>query len=115
VGRGRLESRARAAALAAFRELRVGETRDRTGILIYVSLLERHVVVLPDTGIAARAPEPTWKGVVECIVGGMKAGAPGDGLVAAVGLCGDTLRAAGFAPRPDDTNELPDAGRFGSR
>ena len=107
-GRERLSRRVRRAAEAAFTRERVFETRDRTGILVFLSLLERQVVVLPDAGIAAKAPESAWSGVVGEIVLGMKAGRPTEALVTAVRSCGDTLRAAGFSSRPDDANELPD-------
>ncbi len=111
VGRERMRRRVRRAAEAAFTAERVFETRDRTGILVFLSLLERQVVVLPDTGIAAKAPEGAWKGVVETVVQGMKSGRPTGGLVTAVRSCGETLRAAGYRARPDDVNELPDDAR----
>jgi putative membrane protein len=110
-GRERTSQRVRRAAEAAFTRERVFDTRDRTGILVFLSLLERQVVVLPDAGIAARAPESAWTGVVDQIVLGMKAGRPTDALVAAVRSCGNTLRAAGFSSRPDDANELSDGAR----
>ncbi len=111
-GRGRMRRVVRRAAEAAFTGERVFETRDRTGILVFLSLLERQVVVLPDAGIAARAPGAAWSGVVREVVLGMKAGRPADALVAAVRSCGDTLRAAGFAARPEDENEISDGPRF---
>jgi putative membrane protein len=111
-GRERLARAVRQAAEAAFARERVFETRDRTGILVYLSLLERQVVVLPDAGIAAKAPEAAWAAVVSEVVLGMKAGRPAEALVAAVKTCGSTLLAAGFTARPDDTNEIPDGARF---
>jgi putative membrane protein len=113
VGRDRMGRGVRRAAEAAFTRERVFQTRDRTGILIFLSLLERQVIVLPDAGIAKKAPEAAWDGVVQTVVLGMKAGRPAHALVDAVKSCGDTLRAAGFAARPDDTNEIPDGARFG--
>lgn len=94
---------------AAFTREQVFATRDRTGILIFVSLLERKVRVLADSGIHAKAALGTWDGVVAKVVDGMKAGRPADGIVEAVTLCGDLLRQHGFSARPDDTNELPDS------
>jgi putative membrane protein len=111
-GRERLSRGVRRAAEAAFARERVFETRDRTGILIFLSLLERQVVVLPDKGIAAKAPEAAWAGVVREVVLGMKADRPAEALAAAVKSCGEILRAAGFTARPDDTNEIPDGARF---
>lgn len=112
-GNLRMHHAVRRAAEAAFAKSRVSETRDRTGILLFLSLTERQVVVLPDIGIATKAPEAAWTGVVESVVKGMKADRPADALVAAVKSCGDALRAAGFVARPDDANEIPDGARFG--
>ena len=112
-GAGLLDRRVRQAADAAFRTERVGGTRDGTGILIFVSLAERRVVVLPDRGIAGRAPEGSWDGAVAQIVEGMKKGRPADGLIAAVELCGQVLHEAGIEARADDANELPDAPNVG--
>jgi putative membrane protein len=94
---------------AAFMREQVFATRDRTGVLIFVSFLERRVRVIADSGIHAKAALGTWDGVVAKVVDGMKAGRPADGIVEAVTLCGDLLRQHGFTARPDDTNELPDA------
>ncbi len=89
----------------AFLEHGLVETRDRTGILIYVSLLEHRVEVLADRGID-RAVEPgTWNDVVDSILSGIAQRRAEEGLVEAIRRCGDLL-AAGFPPRPDDTDEL---------
>ena len=89
----------------AFLEHGLVETRDRTGILIYVSLLEHRVEVLADRGID-RAVEPgTWNGVVDTILSGIAQRRAEEGLVEAIRRCGDLL-AADFPPRPDDTDEL---------
>jgi putative membrane protein len=112
VGRASQTARVRAAAAAAFRSHRVAATRDRTGVLIYVSLSEREVVVLPDVGIEARAPESAWADVVAHVVAGMKSGRPADGVVDAIHACGELLRGAGFAARADDQDELDNTPRF---
>jgi putative membrane protein len=109
VSRVSLASRVRTAAEAAFHGRRVSATRERTGVLIYVSLFEREVVVLPDIGIAARAPEDAWGEVVAHVVRGMKAGRPVDGILDGVRACGDLLRGAGLPARPDDHDELDDS------
>ena len=58
------EKRVYDAALLAFYEQGLYKTRDRTGILIYVSLLERRVLVLGDTGINEKVKQEQWDGVV---------------------------------------------------
>ena len=104
------EERVHRAASLAFREAGLVETRDRTGILIYVSLLEHRVVVLADRGIDSRVEPGTWDAVVARIVTGIKADRAEEGLADGIRLCGEIL-ASRFPPRPDDTNEIPNAPR----
>lgn len=94
-------------AVQAFFEHGLVNTRDRTGILILVALLERRVQVLADAGIHAKVPEGTWDEVVRLVLDGIKRGSLADGLTAAVERCGQIL-ARDFPRKPDDTNELPD-------
>jgi putative membrane protein len=98
------------AASLAFHDAGLIETRDRTGILIFVSLLEHRVVVLADRGIHARVEVGTWDVVVERIIAGIRARRAEEGLADGIRICGDIL-AGRFPPRTDDTNELPDAPR----
>lgn len=111
VGRARRRALVRAAAHTAFRSCGVAATAGRTGVLVFVSLFEREVVVLPDAGLEARAPEGAWDGTVERLVAGMKAGRPAEALVDGVRACGERLRAAGCLAQPGDRNELEDAPR----
>jgi putative membrane protein len=103
-------SRVARAASLAFREAGLVETRDRTGILLYVSLLERRVVVLADRGVDARVEPGTWDGVVARVVAGIAAGRAEEGIAHGIRMCGEIL-AARFPRRADDVNELPDAPR----
>ena len=112
-GRRAMDGQVGLRAEAAFTREQVFATRDRTGVLIFVSLLERKVRVLADAGIHAKVPDGTWDGVVAKVVAGMRADRPADGIVEAVGLCGALLRQHGFLARPDDTNELADSLRVG--
>ncbi|RME25398.1 MAG: hypothetical protein D6798_09055, partial [Deltaproteobacteria bacterium] len=47
----------------AFHQELVHATRNRTGLLIYVSALEKQVLVLPDVGLDARVPRAEWNGL----------------------------------------------------
>ncbi len=106
----RRAERARLAAGLAFFELGLTSTRDRTGILLYVSLLEHQVVVLADRGIDEPVEPGTWDAVVERILDGIRSGRAEDGLCEAIERCADVL-AARFPRRADDVNELPDRPR----
>jgi len=107
--RRRVATRAR----EAFLSEEVFKTRERTGILILVSLMEHEVVVLGDSGINAKVNPPQWEEIVATVVRGMRMGKPADGLVQAIEKCGTLLSNAGIARRSDDRDELPDALRTG--
>ena len=99
-----------ARALRAFIEEGVTETRDRSGVLIFLSQAERQVVILADKGINDRVEPREWETDVGTITSAIKQGRAGDGVVLAVERIG-ALLAEAFPPRPDDTNELSDTVR----
>ncbi len=95
-------------AAVAFVEEEVFDTRDRTGILIFVSLFEHRIEVVGDTGISAKVEAGEWVEVVALIREGIQRRTLADGLVQAVERCGDLLHRRGVEVRSDDTDELPD-------
>ena len=94
------------AAHLAFLSHEIFDTRDRTGILIFVSVYERRVRILADSGIAAKVPQETWDQVARDLVAGIRAGKRADALCAAIERCG-VLVAEAFPRKADDTDELP--------
>ncbi len=96
------------AAMEAFVEEEVFDTRERTGILIYISLFERRIEVIGDAGINRRVTPDDWAGVVTRIRQGIRRGKIAEGIVEALGMCGTLLEHTGVAVRSDDINELPD-------
>jgi putative membrane protein len=82
-------------------------TADRTGVMLFVSVAERYVEILADTGIDACVPEGTWKGIVKNLTAAIAAGKAADGLVATVHAIGAHLERH-FPPGRAHTNELPD-------
>jgi putative membrane protein len=75
-----VDHRVRQRAFTAFVEQEVFRTAARTGILLFLSLLERRVIVLADTGINARVPQQEWDAITAGIVAGMRQGRPGPAL-----------------------------------
>lgn len=110
-----LDLRTRERAARAFLEQEVFRTRDRTGILIFLSLFEHRVVVLGDSGINQKVEPGQWDGIVQTVVAGIRAGRPGEALVEAIRQCGELLERHGLAIQPDDRNELKDELRRGDR
>ncbi len=100
---------------AAFVEEEVFDTRDRTGILVFLSLFEHRAVILADAGINRSVPKDTWKAVVDELVAGIRAGRAAEAMRQAVTRCGEILAEHEVALRPNDTDELPDAPRLRER
>jgi putative membrane protein len=82
------------------------ETAGQTGVLIYISLLERRVMVLADKKIAAHFPPETWQKVVDHIVLAIKNKQMGEGLKTAIASVADLLTGP-FPIASNDSNELP--------
>lgn len=93
-------------ALVSFLEQSLHETRDKTGILILISLFEHRVQVLADSGINAKVPEHTWEEIVEIITAGLKSNDTCSAVCQAVERCGELLQEH-FPVKHDDTDELP--------
>lgn len=91
-----------------FLERELFDTIDRTGILIYISLLEHQVIVLGDKGINAKLQPSDWNEVVALVVKGIQTQQVGQGLAEAISLCKKQLLNNGFIVRKNDINELSD-------
>jgi len=105
-GTDRLDLAVHQRAMQAFVEEEVFQTRDRTGILIFVSLMEHRIEVLGDTGINEQVEPDDWTGVVDRIRTGLQNDNLTTGLVDAIGMCGRLLERKGVSIRPDDEDEL---------
>jgi putative membrane protein len=82
-------------------------TAERTGLLLFASLTERHVEIIADEGIHARAGGESWQAVIAAFGAAVGRGKLVDGLIVAIGACGDLL--AVHAPRAvPASNQLPD-------
>jgi putative membrane protein len=95
-------------ALASFTEHGLHHTREHTGILILVSLLEHRVEVLADCGINAKVKSETWQEIAKIISDGLRSNRGSDAFCQAIQRCGEIL-AAHFPRQPDDKDELPDS------
>ena len=89
----------------AFYRFRVRRTAGGTGVLIYISLLERMVRVMGDEAIAAKLGQGDWDEVRDLVIDGLRNGRPTEGLQKGIARCGDRL-AEHFPIQPGDENEL---------
>lgn len=111
--RDMIDRRVAQRATEAFVAEEVFNTRERTGILIFLSMLEHRVLVVGDSGINAKVKQSDWEEIAQQIVSGIRAGKPADALVEAIGMCGSLLERQGVKLRKDDRDELSDSLRMG--
>ena len=100
---------ARERAIAMFGKLRVWDTEQNNGVLIYLLLAEHRIEIVADRAVARVVEEGHWAGIVSQMAEAFRAGRYEAGLLTALDAVDSVLRqhfprAAG-AP---DINELPD-------
>ena len=82
-------------------------TRERSGVLLYVSLAEHRVELLADAGIHAKVAAGTWERIVAIFTGQVRRGDVAAGFVAAIDAVGAEL-ARHLPADGTNPNELPD-------
>jgi putative membrane protein len=92
-------------ALELFHSEKVSNTRDRTGILIMASRLERKIIILADSGINEKVTKEFWDEIVEKMSLKIKMGQYGEAFCEAINIAGEKLN-QNFPVKKDDTNEL---------
>jgi putative membrane protein len=99
--------RVRRRAVEFFRAAAERRTTGRTGVLLYLSLLERRAEIVADEAIHARVAPELWGDAMAALLEEVKAGRPAEGMVRAVEMIGRVL-AEHFPVGQGDSNELPD-------
>ncbi len=99
--------RVRRRAVELFRAAAERRTTGRTGVLLYLSLLERRAEIVADEAIHAKVAPELWGEAMAALLEEVKAGRPADGMVRAVEMIGAVL-AEHFPVGQGDANELPD-------
>lgn len=84
---------------------KVFRTAAGTGILIFVSVMERKAVILADKGISSKIPNEHWNEVLEKFNSQLKSGTWGQAFVEAITVCGKDLEDH-FPLSVEGTNEL---------
>lgn len=92
----------------AFAQHAISQTRERTGVLIMLSILERQIYVLPDRALSGQVSAKRWQQVVQAAVERLHNGDMADGLSRAIEACGAVLAEACPGRPGDNPNELPD-------
>lgn len=107
VSEARATEMAEEQAFQEFFRLGLHRTEGRTGVLVFVSLFERRVIVLGDEGIDAKTGSAHWESTREHVLAGIRRGSLAHGLVEGIRATGHVL-AEHHPWRAGDRNELPD-------
>ena len=94
-------------AAAQFLATNMSATKGRTGVLIFVSLLERYVEVIGDKAIAEKLTQRDWQAIIDEMLPLLRDRKTADAMVLAVQRCG-ALLAQHFPVGSANRNELPD-------
>jgi putative membrane protein len=100
--------RVRRRALELFRASAERRTRGRTGVLLYLSLLEHRAEIVADEAIHSQVTPDVWGEAMAALLEGVKAGRPGEGMAGAVAKIGAVLAECLPPTSADNPNELPD-------
>lgn len=94
-------------AMRCFAESGVYETKEQSGILIFVSYMEREVRIIADKGIAAKISQDLWNLIADDMCADLKKGDSAKAFVNAIEKCGKLLE-ENFPAHEENPNELPD-------
>jgi putative membrane protein len=106
-GRMRINEAVKKRALQAFYEKGLYKTKDQTGVLFFISLLERKVWILADKGIHEKIKQSVLNKFAGYVSQGIREGHPADALIEAMDEVGKLL-AQHYPRKADDVNELSD-------
>jgi len=91
-------------ALQGFLHHNLHHVTDHNGILIFISLLEKRIEIIADTGISQKADEKDWTKIIKKLTSDIKKGNLEQGLILAIKKCGELLDEH-FPLSPDEKKE----------
>ncbi len=104
------DATARERAVAMFGKLRVWDTEQNNGVLIYLLLAEHAIEIVADRGLARHVGDEAWRAIVQRMGSAFREGRFEDGLTQALEEV-SALLVKHFPAQPGaaNPNELPDA------
>ena len=96
-----------------FEMLKMYQTKDRNGVLIYLAVLDHKFAILGDAGINAVVPADFWESTKELMASHFRQGKFTQGLIEGIHLAGNQLGTHFPFNRSSDKNELSDEVSFG--
>jgi uncharacterized membrane protein len=95
-------------AVDLFSQLRVWDTANNTGVLIYLQFVDRKIEIVADRGINARVRQEEWDAACAVMAEEFRAGRFEQGVLAGIERVSALLAKHLPPPPPGDRDELPD-------
>ena len=95
-------------AVDVFSQLRVWDTEENNGVLIYLLIADHDIEILADRGVVRNAPDAFWKNICETIETKFRAKQFEEGILMAIDHIGKLLEEK-YPKNGYDQNELPDS------
>lgn len=108
IGKDKMKERAEAMTERVFTEFRIFDTSQHNGILIYVSLFEHQIDILPDKGFKDKIPHDEWEKVINEMKPSLKRREFDEAFIHSVKKITEILLQHGMKREGDAPNELPD-------
>lgn len=99
-------------AAEVFKSLSLHKTKERNGVLFYVSVNDHKFAIIGDAGINALVPHDFWDVTKETVLDYFKKGEIAQGLMKGIEIAGIHLKQY-FPYQEDDENELSDEISYG--
>jgi uncharacterized membrane protein len=93
--------------------LKMDQTKDRNGVLVYIAMKDRQFAILADQGIHEKVGQVFWNEEVSVMKKHFSNALPADAIEAVITDIGQALKTHFPFDRETDKNELPDDLVFG--
>jgi uncharacterized membrane protein len=100
-------------AIRVFKRLKMYETAEKNGVLIYIATKNHKLAILGDSGINDKVPLGFWEDEKKIMISYFKEGKYVDGLLEGIRLVGEQLKIY-FPAQETDENELSNEISFGN-
>lgn len=94
-------------AVEVFSQLRIWDTEQNNGVLIYLLLADRDVEIVADRGVHAKVGQEAWEAICQKMEAAFRDGKYEEGVLAGIRSVGQHL-AQHYPHAGENVNELPD-------
>jgi len=101
-------------AAQVFKFLKMYQTKERNGVLVYLAVVDHKFAILGDAGINAKVPSDFWESTKDLMASHFRQGKFTEGLIEGIHHAGDQLKTHFPYDHRDDQNELSNEVSFGN-